>query len=175
MKRFALALLGLLLAAPAYATIVSSEIVSDSPQADGRRWVTERHVDHVGAVHVVTYMAEAATNVQTIMAARVPALEAGAKQAELRANLANALSDDTPAPTTNYSTNAEFSALLRETFRHSKGRDALRLGWYVESFDLTNAQLRNLFGIQAGQEAALNAKLDAMAAAYESMIAQAGE
>jgi hypothetical protein len=51
----------------------------------------------------------------------------------------------------------------------------LRLGWYVESFDLTNNQLANLFGITAQQAATLQTKLDNMAADYEAMLAEVGQ
>jgi hypothetical protein len=85
------------------------------------------------------------------------------------------LSDATPAPTTRYSTNNEFAAVLRARFKTATGRDALRLGWYVESFELTNNQLASLFGISAGAAATLQTKLDNLAAAYESMQTQVGE
>ena len=50
--------------------IVSSQIVEDSPQIDGRRWVREVHTDDAGLMHEFAYLAEAASNVSAIMAAR---------------------------------------------------------------------------------------------------------
>lgn len=68
--------------------IVASEIVEDAPQRDGRRWVRERHTDHLGAAHEFLYMAEAGTDAAAVMAARVPVIEAMLAEAEIEANLA---------------------------------------------------------------------------------------
>lgn len=38
-------------------SIVSSIIVDDAPQKDGRRYITERHTDHLGKVYDVQYTA----------------------------------------------------------------------------------------------------------------------
>lgn len=165
----------LLLCGTARSAIVSSVIVEDSAQIDGRRYIRERHTDSFGVVMEVLYLGAANTNAAAVMAARVASLEESQKQNEISANVANALSDDTPAPTFRYSTAADLSAELRRLYKTARGRDAFRLGWYIESFDLTNAQLRNLFGIQAGQEAAVNAKLDDFAAKYEAMREAVGE
>ena len=156
-------------------SIISSTIIEDSVQKDGRRWICERHVDHISEIFEIRYMAGAGTNINDIMTSRIVLLESESKRQELENNLANALSNDSPAPTTKYSTNAEFAALLREKFKISKGRDALRLGWYVESFNLTNNQLANLFGITVGQAATFQTKLDNMAASYEAMQLEVGE
>lgn len=156
-------------------SIVSSQIVEDRAQADGRRAIRERHTDHIGRHQEVTYLAESGANATTTMNNRVAQIEAHSKATEILANLNNALSDDTPAPTFDYSTQQEFSSALRELFKLSRGRDALRLGWYVESFNLTNNQLANLFGITAGQATTLQTKLDNMAAAYEAMLAEVGQ
>jgi len=51
--------------------ITSSQIIEDSQQADGRRWVTEEHTAGTGKTYKVTYLAEATTDINTVMAARV--------------------------------------------------------------------------------------------------------
>jgi hypothetical protein len=172
--RFAF-LLALLLSSTASATITTSEIVEDRAQRDGRRYITERHVDSSGAVWRITCLAPAAANASTIMAARVTQLEADAKAGEVATNLANALSDQTPAPTFVFSTQAELAAAVRAAFKTARGRDAVRLGWYVESFNMTNNQLANLFGITALQAATLQVRLDDLAAKYNGMQQEAGE
>ena len=52
-----------------------SIIIEDSLQADGRRHITEQHTDDHGRKHLVNYPAEALTDVQAVMLARVPYLE----------------------------------------------------------------------------------------------------
>jgi len=52
-----------------------STIIEDNLQADGRRRVTEQHIDAISRKHCVSYMAEALTDVQAIMTARAPILE----------------------------------------------------------------------------------------------------
>lgn len=71
--------------------IVSSQIVEDRVQVDGRRAIQERHVDHVGRVESVFYLSEAGDNVDAIMLARVPVLEQQATERELAENEAEVL------------------------------------------------------------------------------------
>lgn len=52
-----------------------SIIIEDNLQVDGRRHITEQHTDEHGRKHLVNYPAEASTDVQTVMLARVPYLE----------------------------------------------------------------------------------------------------
>lgn len=52
-------------------TITSSQIIEDSPQADGRRWIAEEHTDSIGKKHRVNYMAELGADILTIMAGRI--------------------------------------------------------------------------------------------------------
>lgn len=55
--------------------IVLSEIIEDSHQTDGRRWITEEHTAGTGKTYRVTYLAESGTSVETVMAARVSGLD----------------------------------------------------------------------------------------------------
>lgn len=62
-----------------------SSIAEDSPQRDGRRWVTERHVHDDGREETVTYMAEADTDAQAVLIARavqIDTRDANREQAE---------------------------------------------------------------------------------------------
>lgn len=54
--------------------IVSSQIVLDHQQVDGRRHVQERHIDHRGVVNNVFYLAEPGADANTALNARVPVL-----------------------------------------------------------------------------------------------------
>lgn len=50
--------------------IISSQIISEVTQADGRISVTERHTDHNGADHDVLYLAAADMDIQAVLSAR---------------------------------------------------------------------------------------------------------
>lgn len=156
--------------------IVNSQIVEDSPQADGRRHVRERHTDHVGGIWRVAYMAEESADVNATMAARVPVLEAQIKAGELERAIEFALQDGPGvSPPLNWSTNTEFGLALRERYKISTQRDAYRIGWYVDQFNLSDVQLRNFFGLTNGQVAAARAKLEDFAAKYETLLTSKGE
>ena len=69
--------------------IVSSRIAEDSRQIDGRRWVREQHIDQMGVVHEIVYMAEAGQVVD--LAASAARIEAQLTEAEIAANEAEVL------------------------------------------------------------------------------------
>lgn len=48
--------------------LVASEIREDATQRDGRRYIREVHTDHAGREHVVSYLAEADTDAQAVLA-----------------------------------------------------------------------------------------------------------
>lgn len=70
-------------------TIVSSSLTEGVPQADGRRYVTETHVDHTGAAHRFEYLAAPDVDCAAIMAAR-------ARVAEMRASVLQTIPDAVP-------------------------------------------------------------------------------
>lgn len=51
--------------------VTSSEIIEDSKQADGRRWITEKHFTSTGQDRLITYLAEAKADAKSIMLKRV--------------------------------------------------------------------------------------------------------
>ena len=57
-------------------SIVSSTYVLDGhTQADGRRYVTEKHADSEGVTHELYYLAEAGADYSAIMLSRVAQIE----------------------------------------------------------------------------------------------------
>lgn len=52
------------------ASIISSTVVEDAVQHDGRRWILERHIFDNGDVYDFRYIAESADNVSAIMTDR---------------------------------------------------------------------------------------------------------
>ena len=67
--------------------IVSSQVASDSPQIDGRRWITEQHLDQFGEDHPVSYMADAGFDAVDACAVRDAGISAQMAQAEIAANI----------------------------------------------------------------------------------------
>ena len=57
-------------------TIVASVIARDDVQADGRRQIREAHTDDGGTVHEVSYLAEAASDVEARLSASARRIEA---------------------------------------------------------------------------------------------------
>jgi len=56
--------------------VTSSTIIQNDLQVDGRRWITELHVDTVQGDLYFTYLAQPTDDVDAIMAARAAAINA---------------------------------------------------------------------------------------------------
>lgn len=55
--------------------IVSSQIAEDAAQADGRRWITEVHVDDAGVAHRQVYLAARNADAVATLAGNAAAIE----------------------------------------------------------------------------------------------------
>ena len=154
--------------------IVSSTIIEDAPQSDGRRWITERHVDQLGIEHLVHYMAAAATNTAPIMAARAIQIGADLAAAEVAANVAAViLAGKFAVITLNYSTAAQGFAALRAAFPSMTKTNVVFTGEFLST--LTSGQLQIAFGMTAGQVTTLQANyLTPLAALAASIWASVG-
>lgn len=152
--------------------IVSSQIVADDPQIDGRRHVAERHTDHVGVQHFVRYIAAAADDVNAIMAARVAPLEAQLKASEASRNLAN-ISSGNWTYTADWNTGAEMQAAVRAAYPKM---NEMRVGWTAGFLNtLGDAALQNMFGITQPEVAALRSRLSARYAELQAVLTAVGE
>lgn len=130
--------------------VVSSTIVEDAPQADGRRWIVERHADHLGVARFLRYMAAQGLNVTAIMTARIAGLNAELTRNEVEANIASVIAHGKDAIIVrDYSTVAQNAAGLREAYRNSTRLEAIMMGDYLAT--LTDGQLQAAFGLTAGQ------------------------
>jgi hypothetical protein len=54
--------------------IAQSEIVEDAAQADGRRYIRERHTDSGGELHEFVYLADANQDASVVLANRAAGL-----------------------------------------------------------------------------------------------------
>lgn len=155
-------------------SIVSSVIVSDRPQTDGRRFIRERHTDHLGDTHDAAYLAEVDTDEDAVMAVRAAKIEAYLREAEINTNLAKALNGETVF-TTQHSTVNQNLVALRELFRTSTKWELLTLAWVVNEVGLTDNQLKNLFSVNDAQLPTLKTKLASLAAKYEDTLDEVGQ
>jgi hypothetical protein len=61
-----------------------------------------------------------------------------------------------------YQTAAQFAARLRERYRHASREEAVRIATWIlnriEAGDITDTQVRNAFGLTAGQYTTLKSK-----------------
>lgn len=154
-------------------SIVSSIVIENIIQIDGRRFVRERHTDQLGATYDVVYYGPANDDPSVILAARVATIEDSLDASELGENMQRAL--DQKPPTFNYTTAAKFRQKLRELFQTLSGWDLTRLGKFVNSLNLSDAVLKALFGVNDAQLVVLKAKLSALASKYDDVIAQVGQ
>jgi hypothetical protein len=129
--------------------IVSSTHVVGHAQADGRRYVTERHTDHLGATHEVSYLATVNADYVAIRTARVPLVEATLAENEFLAILNAAIVSPT------HQSKAQFMARLREEYRRRSQAELAQLAyWIIErlnSGQITDAELQAAFGLSSGQ------------------------
>jgi hypothetical protein len=154
--------------------IVSSVLVADLAQSDGRRYLRERHTDHLAKIYLVEYLAPAATDAAAAMAARVLVLEDRLVQAEIEADLASIYQlGDAAVVTTNYVSLADARAALREAYRTVTREQALALGAFLNT--LTNPQLGTLFGVSGAALTALKTRLTTKASQWAVLVAAVGE
>jgi hypothetical protein len=154
--------------------IVSSIIAEDARQADGRRWIAERHTDQLGLAYEFRYLVAASADAVALMTARVAIINADLTAREIAANLAAVATLGSQAvPTFSYSTVAQNVAALRAAYASATQQQAIFAGEYLGS--LTDAQLQSAFGLTAAQVTTLRAsKLTPAASAAATIRAAAG-
>jgi len=155
-------------------SITNSTYEFDGPvQADGRRYVRETHTDHLGALHLISYLAAVGADYSSIMAARVAQIEAGLADLEYANNLSN------DALATQHITKADLLAKFREAYRSASKEDLARLAtWVIRRVtqgDVTEAQLQSAFGLTDPQYATLRAKMLALRDHWVAVQAAEGE
>lgn len=78
-----------------------------------------------------------------------------------------------------HQTLAQFAARLRQRYKNANREESARFAkWildHLEAGDFTDAQIRNAFGLTAGQWTTLKAKMTTRRTNYEAVQAAAGE
>ena len=157
--------------------VTSSVVIVEGPQIDGRRWVREVHSDAQGVAQIIDYLgaSDAATTAQGIANARVAGLNLSLADAEA---LEKVGINANPIPF-RWQTAGEFLDRLRAFYKLATREELARMARYItrriDDGSVTVAQLRNAFGLTAGQWTTLEAKMRALRANMEAIDAAAGE
>lgn len=155
--------------------IVSSVIVDTGVQKDGRKWVRERHVDHVGSLYERTYLAGGADDLDAALAAYALVLASNLTLAEIAANVAAVVANGSLANASMvHSTAAQNRAAGRSAYLSATRTEAIMIGDFLSS--LTDGQLQTIFSMSAGQVTTLRTnKLTPAASAAATIRAAAGQ
>lgn len=155
--------------------ITNSIIAEDAVQRDGRRWIREHHTDHLGVVHVITYLAAAAFDSAAALLARVATLELSLRDQEIAANLRSVIAEGENATITLvHSTAAQNRTGLRIAYQVATRTEAIFIGDYLNT--LTDGQLQTAFSLTAPQVTSLRTnKLVPAAAAADTIRAATGQ
>lgn len=133
-------------------SIVSSVILSDSPQKDGRRDIRELHIDHLGVEHLRYYLAavEAGIDVSAALMAYANRLPGDLRDAEIDANIYSVTTQGAAADVNLlHSTAAQNFNALRRAYKSMSNTEAIFAGEFLSS--MTDAKLRDAFGLTATQ------------------------
>lgn len=128
-------------------SIVSSSILSDSPQRDGRRWIVAQFIDQIGQAYTQTYLApNSGFDIATRLTADAATIDLQITLNEIAANI-NAIQTlgSLAAPTFVYSTVAANVSALRGAYQNATQVQAIMIGDFLNS--LTNGQLQTAFGM----------------------------
>jgi hypothetical protein len=154
--------------------IVTSVVLDDAPQVDGRRWIRERHTDQVGEQYFRVYLVAAGVVVADGFPTVVAMLNQALIEWEIARNLAAIYQfGDAAVVTTVHATLNDIRPALRDAYRTATREQALALGAFLNT--LTNAQLGTLFSVSGAQLTALRTRLQTKAAQWADYISAAGE
>ncbi len=151
----------------------SSAFTVGHPQADGRAYVAERHVDDAGIEHLGEYGPVGAVDYAAILAARALALDANLAEIELDECIASG------TVRTQYQTAAQFAARFRARYARATREDAARLAaWLIDRItagQLTDLQVRTAFGLTTTQYNAMKTRMNNLRTNWRAVQAAAGE
>lgn len=155
--------------------IVSTVVTPDNHiQRDGRRYVTERHTDHVGVEHLHVYKSVDGADYQAVAQARVTKIE----QALAESEFLEAIEFEGWKPLV-HQAGAQFAARFRARYRDASQVECAKMAKWIldriDAGDFTDAQVRNAFGLTAGQWTTLKAKLTTLRTQYNAILAARGE
>lgn len=120
----------------ANASIITSVVLSNQLQRDGRAWIVEQHTDNLAALHQITYLWNPNTDpaLATLLANHATGLAASLQANEIAANVSVVEQLGAAAVyTTNYSTQAENDLAVRQAFLTATGITAITIGAFLNT------------------------------------------
>jgi len=154
--------------------IISSQVIEDSVQHDGRRWIRERHIDQLGLFYERVYMVESNVIIANGFPAIVALLNNQLIDTEIEMNFKRIYaSGDLAVVSIQYATLADIQAALRAAYKTIVREQAFALGAFFNT--LTNTQLGTLFGVSGGALSSLRTRLTTKASQWAEYIAAVGE
>ena len=147
--------------------IISSQVIEDQAQKDGRRSIRERHIDHLGTYHFVQYLADVGMDINAIMLARIPFINTmlvDNEEQKLISKFEEEHSDPT-AYTFNFTTKQAFlRRLIRYLMKHRDVKIIVAIkpmiDWLKATY--TAAQIATYLGITTVVLGRINTRLDAI-------------
>lgn len=153
--------------------IVSSQIVEDRPQADGRRWIRERHRDDLGEDHEFLWIAAAGEDAAARLSDRAAWLPGWLQTADLQRLLSLIATGDGPI-VFRYATPAEVGPRLREEYKTASGIVVACISKWL--LTRTDAELKAWFGgLTSTQVNQLKNRMTTRANALSTLNALVGE
>lgn len=128
--------------------IVSSEIIEDSLQAHGRRYLLEKHIDHLGRIHLYHGEIDVGGDAVAQMNNRIVHIDDMMVQKEIEKYIEMAESGIEIDPTTipDYATKVQvLKALIKQAFLSGVHTIAFSIIAIIDS--LTDTQIRNIVNI----------------------------
>lgn len=132
------------------AATLTSVILSDAVQKDGRRLITELHTDQYGVSYPRGYMCAALFDAVSQLSADATQLIADLAAGEINTNVNAVISlGSLASPTLQYSSATQNFAALRLAYATATQTQAVMIGDFLNT--LTDTQLQNAFGLTAAQ------------------------
>lgn len=156
-------------------SIVSSQILEDAAQKDGRRWIREQHIDQVSVRYIRAYLTTAVADASAALATYATQLALDIVALEIGRNIADvAVNGSLATISLVYSTAAQNRAAGRTAYLNATRVEAIMIGDFLSS--LTDAQLQTIFSMTAGQVTTLRSnKLTPAATNAAAIRAAAGQ
>lgn len=153
--------------------IINSTIIEDRAQANGQRWIRERHTDDTGLTHDYVWMAEPGQATATILASRAAWLGTWLRDQEIERVIWD-IENGTMPTAPRYNTLAQVGVALREAYRTLSGAAVAHAARWA--LTRTDTELKAWFGgLTTPQLTALKTRLTNRVAALDALNALAGE
>jgi hypothetical protein len=155
-------------------TIVQSVYTTGHLQADGRSYIREVHTDHLGGEYRFEYLWDGADR-DAILSSRASQLAVALAEREYREHVEV---DGWSLPL-EHQTGAQFADRLREEYRNATKERCCYLAWWLirrlDLGELTDAAVRNAFGMTVTQYNAFKTRMRALHDHWAAVIAAVGE